>query len=435
MPIVIRTLGGNAKSFEFGSDVIGGKKYIISSHNELSQKELEDVSKIMNNRLYAVGYTGAESSIENGELIVHASSDQNISLLLSRGKIKGFVERYIMLSDNVGELQIGDESHTFSISGSNIEIGGDSYKIEGSIVLDGIQFVFSNVTNSSVVAKAIIFTNDDLRRTLVSSSFIKIDQNTHEYYYNVPAEVTFNSSERFSKVVEGLIPVAQFGGNALDGALVFTLDGIEISRMGIPVGAEITPLSTISIVDGGNSFRDATDKKIMIESSVEGVIEPNLSINSVEDFSGRFKWTISAASFVIFVCLFAIIGRAITLRKNRNIPIISGTSYLLIIFYLFGVAGFSQALLTNGWVIDRFSLLGISVFSVIITSQIIILLEKILKNRRFSKKYDRIIYAIYTIGFVSIFTNFSGFGIALIFGITVSYFVKSVYTDYINKFR
>jgi len=432
---MIRYFGGNARSIEFGSDVIGGKKYTISTASGLSSDELEDVSQIVNDRLNAIGYSGAGSAIENGELVVYASSDQNVSLVLMEGKIEGVIERHVMLSDDVGELQIGDDSHTFSVSGRNVEIDGNSHRMEDGFVLDGVRFRFSNSTNSSVVARAIIFTNDDLRRTPIASGFVRRDQNTRQYYYNVPAEVTFNSSERFSKVVAGLMPIVQFGGNALDGALIFTLDDVEVSRMGIPVGSETTALSTISIVDEGINFRDALEKKVMIQSGVEGLLETELSIDSVENFSGRFNWVTSATFFVILVGLFALVARGAALKMNRNIPVVSGAFYLLIVFYLFGVARFSQVLLTSGWVIDRFSLFGISAFSIIVAFEMIMILERHLKNRRFSKKYNRIIYAIYAVGFVSMFTNFSGFGIALIVGLIISYVVRPMYKDYISRFR
>jgi Zn-dependent membrane protease YugP len=84
---------------------------------------------------------------------------------------------------------------------------------------------------------------------------------------------------------------------------------------------------------------------------------------------------------------------------------------------------------------DAASLVGICIFLVISTTQIVLLSEKFLKGMAF-KRYNYFVFATFVFGFIILFTPLSRIGVALIAGGLIgSLITKPVYTDFLSNFR
>jgi len=93
----------------------------------------------------------------------------------------------------------------------------------------------------------------------------------------------------------------------------------------------------------------------------------------------------------------------------------SSLLFLSTVFTVFGIAAMSQSLFAPGWILDGPSIFGIFALCVWMLIHFILTSEKSLKRRDSKiKKYLDIV--LISAGFVLLFTQFIGFGMAMVVG-------------------
>ncbi len=421
-----------SKGLKFGTDVVGGKGFLLSSREKVTERDISEVSEIIENRLTVEGFESYSTHAEGTTISISVPDGSSVNNLLEHGKIEGIIEQEIKFSDNIGKVKIGTESYDIVLNDSIIKINGTSFGVKEKFDLDGIELRILNTTNNSIILDALIFDNKDIKESTTSASLVKYDSASKQYQFSVPIEVSSEAGKRFSKVTEGLIPLYQFGSNSLSGLLVYYLDGEEISRLSIPSDLSGEPIGSISIVGGELSFNSATDKKTRVEIALKGVLEEDIFIESVKTFSGEYNWVLLFTIFVVCGTIVALYVSGFVLYKNLKIPTMGSLMLVLEIILIFGLAAASQSILQSGWIMDWFSLIGVCAFSIIRFFQIILLSERHLK-RRVLKRYRKVISVVYISSFVLLFTSLRGFGLSLSTGFVATFLTTPIYLEFISR--
>lgn len=420
---------------EFGTDLVGGEKVLLSSSDELSYEDVSYISGVLEKRLKVTELKDAKISVEGKTIIIYTPTSSRLGPLLTNGKIEAVIEQELKLINDSGRIIVNTSSYDIFWNGLNVIVDGGSYDIGDFFSLEGIQFRVANVTNISIIVDALIFDNNDIEKIPTAAGYVKYDSLTNQYQFNIPVEVSEDAGIRFSKITKGLVPLYGVGGNVLNGMLVYYLDSEEITRLSIPSDMADTPIKTISIIGGESTMKEAVNKKMLFEIALEGEIEKSLSIESIEYFSGDLGWMIWGGGAVLISTIIVIFTLGVIRYKNLKVGAFGSIILFLEIVYIFGVASISQSVLTSGWIIDATSLFGACTFTIISMTQIILLSEKSLRQR-ILKRYNQFVFLVFIVGFLFLFTPLNRFGLVLIVGGLIGTFLtKPAYIDFLSEFR
>ncbi len=420
---------------EFGTDLVGGEKVLLSSSDDLGDDDVSYISGVLEKRLKVTDLKDAKISVDGKTIIIYTPTSSRLGPLLTNGKIEAMIEQEVKLTNDSGRIIVNTSSYDIFWNGLNVIVDGDSYNIGDFFSLEGVQFRVANVTNVSIVVDALIFDNNDIEKIPTVAGYVKYDSLTNQYQFNIPVEVSEEAGIRFSKITKGLVPLYGMGGNVLNGMLVYYLDSEEITRLSIPSDMVGTPIKTISIVGGESTMKEAVNKKISFEIALEGELEKNLSIESIDYFSGDLGWMILGGGAVVISIIIVTFALGAIRYKNLKVGVFGSIILFLEIVYIFGVASISQSVLTSGWIIDAASLFGACTFTIISMTQIILLSEKALRQR-ILKRYNQFVFLVFIVGFLLLFTPLNRFGLVLIVGGLIGTFLtKPVYIDFLSGFR
>lgn len=428
----------SSKGFRFGVDLVGGEKILLSSDTELSSEDISYISDVLEKRLEVVGLKSSKISVDGETISILVPAGAEINSILINGKIEALIEQELKLTNGTGKVKVGNAQYEFSWDGSNMVVGTARYGLDEFFVIADIQFKVVNATNESIVVDALIFENSDIEKLFGSVGYVNFDTQSNQYQFNVPVELSDDADKRFSNITNGLIPLSGLGesaGGALNGMLIYYLDGKEITQLAIPSDMVGASIRTISIVGGANTMKEASNIKTLFEIGLEGELEQNLVIGNIERFSGDFGWLVWVCGAILIGSIGLVFVMGLTIYKNFKIGVVGASMLALELTYIFGIAAISQSSMATGWVIDASSLIGICGFCVVSVVQTFILSEKSIK-RRFIKRYNHFVVSLIVIGFLMLFTPLSWFGLALIVGLLISTsLTKPAYVDFLTGLR
>jgi len=413
----------SAGIIKFGTDISGGDEVWLNVVNA-SDSELTRVKDMLVKR--AGNIKGSKISIDviGENIVVEASNLDHINDLIIPGYVKGKIEWSIKLSNSTGELRVGKISYEVFSDGNKLTLINKSYSIGDSLSIENITFSIANVTNSSLEISSVIFENHDILKIFKDMSYTKYDSTSRSYYFYLPVEISSAAGERFNKIASGL-PTVFIGQNrVLDGMLVFSIDNKELSRLTIPINLVGENITSLSIVGRGEKIDSVNSDKALVEMALDGGrIEDAISIFKIEKFEGEFEWLVFYAMLSILALVGVFFAIAIVVLKNVKIVTrlkvgIYGVLFLLVeVVCLFGGAALSQTVFSPGWILDIPSITGILLMLSISSAQMLYLTRKSSQKNKTGKIYNYLVLALVLAGFVLMFTQLSGAGIALVSGL------------------
>lgn len=423
-----------SKFLKFGLDLQGGKTFILKIEND-KNKIIETIEK----RIYSLRIPETKIYSYDKKIGIATIFPEKIGLLILSGKFEAKIASQIELEEGVGEIKIGNKTYEIKVENNNLILNNTFFKFNETFQLDEIEFEFKNVTNNSISFEAKFFENEDVER--VFSSIISYNQNFGVYEFNIPVKISENASKRFSKITRGL-KTSYAGGNViLDGFLVYYLDGEEISRLNIPFQISGKEINNIGIVGFKTKKEDALNEKTKIQMILESGRIQNLSLIGTEPFEPKNK--IYCFGIIILGALssFVFLISQIYFRY-KTFSFLYKIIFLLIleIVCILGIATITQTFFSIGWIVDFYSIIGLSSFIFISSYQFTIITREN-KGEKLNLKYKskNLIKMINFTTFISIlfssillFTNFRGIGISVIFGLIIGIITKQVYKEIIK---
>ena len=347
----------------FGVDLVGGKKYKIDS-NGLPAAQLKNISAILSARTSYLGLPDVKIQQSGSQLEIVTGKDTNVNQLLFIGYLEGNIEEGVALKNGSGNFQIENNNYTLTETDSKFLVNKTAYGIGESFYLGDVKTSIVNKTNTSVVVSLTIFNNSDILGEVPGYSQVSFDSNSGKYSFSVLARLSTSASKRFSDIVQNVKTMVVGTQVSLDSALVFKLDGVELSRLGMPASLKGQAVTTLYIVGSDESKDNLLYKKSMVDAVINsGILPENLSISGTEDFGATQRNNILPLLGII-VFSVAIVPLLLAAKhkniKHNLLSIIIGFSEIFSILSIFIAL---QVFYKLNFALDFAALLGLALLS------------------------------------------------------------------------
>jgi hypothetical protein len=185
---------------------------------------------------------------------------------------------------------------------------------------------------------------------------------------------------------------------------------------------------SMNLVGAGTDSKEAMFKKNIVEMSLVGLIDHDISPGEVTGYEAGGDWMFySVVGVVVAAAAMSFILSSIRKRPSK-VSLSSMALPLVVVFNMFGVAAISQGLFNPGWILDNASLVGIFVVDVWLFVWTLVESRKTTSYQDVGVvKYIDVVFLL--VGFVLLFTPYIGLGISLIVGIGI----KKALSDPIYK--
>lgn len=418
-----------------GTDIAGGQKFELEVKSLSGIETPEYISGVIEKRFYTIGVKDARSVTGDGKIDVYLPEGESVNSVMFPGAVECFARQEAELRDGVATIKIGDSEYALGWDGRDLSAEGAHREIGEPFELGGVGARVANVTNSSLVVDLIIFGNADIEKIEGGQGGIAYVGESASYVFNIPIELSAESSKRFADVIGGLDPVYGSTQGLLDGIIVYSVDGAELSKLSIPSGMVSSPIETMYITGGYSSLDDAMYNKKVFDMSLGGKLESTLAVGEVGVFEGALAWAVPAAGVFFAGCVLFLFASTLLAYKKTSLSTFAAAAPVIEVILLVGVVEVSQSLTTHGWIVDSSTLAGGCVFVAASVLQTLLLTEKAVKSR-LSRMYARLSIVVISAGVVISFTSLNRFGLALAFGGIIGYaIVKPLYEEYAGRFR
>jgi hypothetical protein len=425
----------------FGIDIAGGDKVVFDLGGRTGSA-IEKVASAMRSRVSSIGIPSTTVSTEGNSVVIETPDSDYVKDIGVQGEIVAAIQWGAKISNMTGEVRIGKDSYKFSTNGKEVSINGMGGVPQGQeIQLGQYEVTITNITNSSMLVEAFVFDNKDVSAVRKTLEYTKYDPQSMAYYFYIPVELTSAGSSRFSSITNGLPVISYQGQSLLDGALLFYLDGKELSRLTIPAdmsGVNITSMSVIGMVIGE---KEAVREKALVTMSLEGgIIEGGVAISSVEKFDGQMGWALPLFTICIIAILFAF--ASITYIHYRQMPLIpklSKSSYGTLVIaaevvVIAGLAAMTTSFFSPGLVLNATTLVGGAAFCSLSALSMSIIQRKPPAGSKLQKIGRYLPFVVALVGLVMMFTPASGAGVILFAGtILSSVLTKPLYAESVSS--
>lgn len=418
-----------------GTDVAGGDKFAVTVTQASGGETPADIANVIERRLGVVGVDDARTSVDGNVIYAYVPKGDSVNSVMFPGRLDCMARQEASLSNGTASVKIGDTRYSFSWDGRHVNFEGVAHAIGEAFDVGGVRVTVSNFTSTSLTVNELIFDNAGVKKLEGSKSHVAYDAASMSYVFSVPVELSNDSSERFSDVVGGLDPLYGSTQSMLNGILVYSVDGAELSRLSIPSSILDSQVTALSMTGGEKTLDNALYKKKLLDMSLAGMIAGRAEASGAGAFEGDLGWTVAASELFVAGCMAALLAAVLVLHRNVKLSLFAMMVPALEIFLIVSVAEMSQALAEKGWVIDSLTLAGMCAFAALSALQTVLLTEKVLKPR-FSKHYTWLSAAVIAVGAALSFTPLNRLGLALAFGGVLGYaVVKPFYEEYAAQFR
>lgn len=400
----------DTRGIKFERSIGGGVEVVIAPSSPLPEAEVEKSLGIIQKRLSFLGIDG-NAKIENGKIVLTTSSSGSAGQLIERGVVECSIRQSLEIRSGKSEIKIGSSRYALGMQDGKVAVNGTQIDVGNSFYLGSTKLTLYNTTNSSITIDASIFTNENILRHLQGSGGVS-SESSGLYRFTVSVEIDKVSGERFGTVTDGLGTLLLSSQTSLNGLVVFSLDGKEISQLGIPVSFAGNNITTMSIVGFGKNVNDAVNKKTAVELAVVGSMPTSFKIEKITQTEPVNMWMLwSVPVTVLIVCAMLFIAN----RKHEGLKAFKASAAVILLetIYVFGVFVLVQSI--SQWFIDAYALLGLCVFLAVSAYE----MTAISKGRESMKTARYVLMFASAIGFVTLFTPLRGLGISLIAGLIV----------------
>lgn len=417
------------EGLKFGMGIQGGTKIILGTETSLTSVELDDLVNILKKRVGVLNLQESDVKISDDHIEITTLSAEAVGDLLMPGEFEAKIEQMVKL-DGGGTLIIGDESYEVAELEEKIEVGGAVAGVGESFYLNDIKFGVLNITNESVTIDALFFDNSDVIDPLNAVKYVRYDPQFKMYQFVVFVQLSEDAGIRFANITNGL-SINYIGPSpTLGGLLKYYLDGDSFSELNIPFENAGEILSDVSIMGFEKDMAGATESRRKVELALAGRLPVKLEIVRTERVEPIINHSLVLGVFVAMALL------SFYLLYTSTKKIKSSTFGLLllyaVVFCVFGVVAIVQKIFKPGWVFGVPSLIGLFTFLTFGTFRFVLLSKGrlLLKTKRY--RYVSILLLIFS--FISLFTPFRGFGLAVMVGLLIDMLItKPLYAGYLKK--
>lgn len=270
-----------AASLLFGSDLIGGKEFTLSS---IPGSSLQNTANILKIRASYLGIVGMKIQNDNGVLKITAPANQNVNQILFPGYFEGDVEEQIILSNENGSFFVGDNSFAILRNGNDFLVNNRTYNLNGSFLVNDITVRIVNQTNNSVILAFEIYNNTDVVGEVPGYAQTVYNSNNGAYNFNTVIRLSAVAAKRFNEVTKNVKTTVIGTQVTLDAGLANSLDGNRLGTLSIPITLKGQDLSNVLITVGDSSKQSLANKAKILEATINsGYVPYNLKIANTQD--------------------------------------------------------------------------------------------------------------------------------------------------------
>jgi len=339
------TIGINAKEITtrgitFGVDLVGGTKYTINT-SSIAANDLKNVSRILSVRTSYLGLTGTKATVENGKLEIITGKETSVNQLLFKGYLEGRIEEVVVFKNDAGYLMVGNNNYTVKKIGENFLINNGTYSLGDSFYLKDVKTYIANSTNTSLILSLTVFNNSDILSEVPGYSQVGLDKTSGNYNFNVLISLSPAGGRRFNEITQNIKTIVYGSQLNLDAALVFNLDGNDLSRLGIPASIKGQDLATLYIIVSDPSQESLLNKKSLLEATINsGSLPSALSVLSSEEVAATEKNnllpSLGIVAFLITIVPM-VLGGKFKKFKHNSLSILIGFAEIFSVVAIFAL--------------------------------------------------------------------------------------------------
>jgi len=268
------TLGIGARDMSsstiiFGVDLVGGKKYNLDT-NGIPQSMLQNITSILRTRTSYLGVADVKVQASQNSIELIAGKNTNVNQLLYQGYFEGSIQEGFVLKGGESSFEIGNNNYTIQKIGSNYLIDNSTRSLNDSFYLKDVKTTIVNETNSSVILGFRIFNNSDILGEVPGYSQVSYDNTNGVYSFNTLVSLSADAGKRFNDITQNIKTIVIGNQINLDAALVFNLDGNELSRLGLPANLKGQQINNLYIVISDPSQPSLLTKRALVEAAING---------------------------------------------------------------------------------------------------------------------------------------------------------------------
>ena len=416
------------KQLNFGIDIQGGVIAKLKPSEILAITELQKIIDTIRKRIEVMKLPETKVYTSNGSVNIAGLKDESLKVI-ENCMFEGSIEQDIKIENQAASIKINQSEYTIEFLDSGLNANGTFVSLNESFYLNGIKFWIANKTNESAIISGVVFDNNDIKEVLSQSISLSYESDYKRYLLTIPIRITDRAAEKFRNIAKGVPAVFSGKELILNGMLVYSLDGKEISKLSIPKNLVDQHLTTISVVGFGRSSTETQNLKQHLEACLtSGVLLTDLERVGVEQYKPLYG---NLLQYSVLFLVFVVLAPAIffLIKKERKIGMLISILVASELIVVLGIFAWSQQAFTYGWIIDTVTLISILLYSLV--SSIKLILSHFYGQRRVSISKLMLYTDAFTIFlcFILLFTTFRGFSLVFLLGSLISFFLtKPLYT-------
>jgi len=219
-------------------------------------------------------------------------------------------------------IRFGNKTYNITINQDQIILQGRNYSANSTFLLDGQKFEVVSVNKSSVVLYAGLFTGEDIVNVLTDSQNSRVAPSGGLYEFVFGIQISKESAQRFAKLTQGQPLVRTATTTYIEPKLVLFLDDKLITELNVVSSLAGQAVTTAVITGTQNSFEEAVQEKLKLESTLRsGSLPVKLElarVDTITQTAGR-----DLINSTIFVALAGVIAvSAIVSYRYRDYKIV-----------------------------------------------------------------------------------------------------------------
>lgn len=286
-------------NLEFGLDIRGGTRIILSpSDANTSADTIEQVMATLQTRANLYGLKEIKfTSIRGNEgyfiQVEAAGVGRSIvdDLLSSQGKFDGRITKPVYLTNNAGEMQLGQDKYPVKLIGNeSVQINNTVVQPNATFRLEGIGLQYLNRTGNTLMFLADVLESKDVEIVFYDtqhSGLMPLQDGAYRFYFTI--QVSTEAAKKFAKVTAGppkYIDIDSGEEYIKDTEILLLIDGKVVSRLRIASDLQGQEVQTPQITGSRSDMQGAIEEKLRLQTILRsGALPTSLKTDSVDVIS------------------------------------------------------------------------------------------------------------------------------------------------------
>lgn len=318
--------GNSLKTLNFGIDIEGGTRVILSPTQTITKDQLDETVKTLEDRINFYGLKEVKVTTLGDNLVQMemsgATGDDIRNFLSKQGKFSGKISYSVPLVNGSGVLRFSNGTHSVLLRGPLVSVDGAAHAVNQTFLLNNETFQAVSATNTSAVFWADLFTDKNVKVTPSSQDTVtQVDKNTYQFTFGI--QVDSDGAKKFAKLTANQPIVTTSGTDSYIGPqMVLLLDDNMITQLNIASTLAGQVVNTASISGTDSTFDLASQEKLRLQSTIRsGSLPVKMEIAKVDTITQTSGQDLINST--IFVAIGSIIAvSAIVFYRYRDYKIV-----------------------------------------------------------------------------------------------------------------